>query len=330
MSINKITLFNSVCILILLIILYIHNSTTILRRMYAEYFSDTNNLRVYFHSFWPDFPPLTRQFFCEILSHIYNAPVIEGDYNNSNILMESVFGGSVLKDKPWKHTYLYSGESYLRDNHADYTCILSGESDTFSPNNVAVPLYSILLHALNSTNDTRLNTDVAPHMPKKDVVVIISNGGAGVRNTFVDELDKHFQVTYAGRYKNNTGGPLAAAYGTQEFADYVSQFKFVITMENSEQDTYITEKIFHGIHSHTIPVYWGAPRVTEYINPARFIHMKSIDDILPTIEKMKALASDERAWQAMVSAPWESPNGVQPTPENIAKKVLRKLPQLRN
>lgn len=330
MTYNKITIFNIVFILILLCMLYIHKIIAVLRTTYVEYFSESQQLRVYFHSFWPDFPQLTRQFFCETLSHIYNTPVIEGDYNNSDILLESVFGGSVLKEKSWKHTYLFSGESYLRENHADYTCIMSGESDTFSPNNVAVPLYSILLHALNSTNDTKLNNDTAPPMPKKDVVVIISNGGAGVRNTFVDELDKHFQVTYAGRYKNNTGGPLTAMYGTKEFADYVSQFKFVVTMENSEQDTYITEKIFHGIHSHTIPVYWGAPRVAEYINPARFIHMKSIDDILPTIEKMKSLASDTRAWHTMVSAPWESPNGVQPTPENIAKKILHKLPSLSN
>ncbi len=308
-----------ICVSILLLLYVLYAS-------YIEPFTSETPLRVYFHSFWPDFPKTTRDFFCEILTGIYNKPVVEGDFNNSELLIESVFGGTVTKDKTWKHTYLFSGESYLRDNHKDYDCIMSGESDVFSSNNVAVPLYAILIHALKSTLQSK--PDITPNMPNKDVVVIISNPGGGVRNAFIDELDKHFQVTYAGRYKNNTGGPLEAAYGTEEFAKYVSQFKFVITMENSEQDTYITEKIFHGIHSNTIPVYWGAPRIAEYINPARFIHMKSIDDIIPTIEKMKHIASSEEEWKAIVSAPWETPNKDQPTPEVIAKKIKKKIPQL--
>jgi hypothetical protein len=312
----------TICVVIICICLYYLYK---FRSYYERYESEP--LRVYFNSFWSNFTPKMKQYFFDILSHIYNRPIVEGGFDDSELLMESVFGGTRVHDKTWKHTYMFSGEPHVRDNYKDYTCVISGEADEFSPNNVGIPFYSTLLYESDHAFKNTLSTP--PALPQKDVVVIISNAGGGVRNTFIDELDKHFQVTYAGRYKNNIGGPLEAGYGSEEFCRYISQFKFVITMENTEKDSYITEKIFHGIHSHTIPVYWGSPRVTEYINPARFIHMKSIDDILPTIEKMKSIAASESTWQSMVMAPWEAPNGhPQPTPENIANKIKSKLSQL--
>jgi hypothetical protein len=321
MTIN-ITIIKLLIFIICICILYLF----VFKRLLRERYEDAP-LRVYFNSFWANFTPKIKQYFFDILSHIYNRPVIEGGFDESELLMESVFGGTRMHDKSWKHTYMFSGEPHIRDNYKDYTCVISGEADTFSPNNVAVPFYSTLLY--ESVHRFKTAPTSPPPMPQKDVVVIISNAGGSVRNAFIEELDKHFQVTYAGRYKNNIGGPLEAGYGTEEFAKYISQFKYVISMENSEKDSYITEKIFHGIHSHTIPVYWGAPNVTNYINPKRFIHMKSIDDILPTIEKMKSIASSETEWQSMVMEPWEAPNGEpQPTPENIAKKIKHKLPQL--
>ena len=39
-------------------------------------------------------------------------------------------------------------------------------------------------------------------------------------------------VTYAGRYKNNIGGLLPWDYNKPEFKNFISQFKFVISMEN--------------------------------------------------------------------------------------------------
>ena len=72
-------------------------------------------------------------------------------------------------------------------------------------------------------------------------------------------------ITYAGRYKNNIGIACPAPYNTKEFSDFVSKFKFVISMENSREDTYITEKVIHGLRAKTIPVYWGSTRVNQYI-----------------------------------------------------------------
>ena len=77
-------------------------------------------------------------------------------------------------------------------------------------------------------------------------------------------------VTYAGRYKNNIGGLLIWDYNKPEFHNYVSQFKFIISMENTRYETGITEKITHGMLAQTIPIYWGSPRVNDYFNKDRF------------------------------------------------------------
>ena len=37
--------------------------------------------------------------------------------------------------------------------------------------------------------------------------------------------------------------------------------KFIISMENSIGDTYITEKVLHGLLADTIPIYWGTNNI---------------------------------------------------------------------
>jgi hypothetical protein len=46
-------------------------------------------------------------------------------------------------------------------------------------------------------------------------------------------------------------------------------------MENSQGDYYITEKIYNALRAGVIPIYWGSPKVDEFFNPARFIHLKN-------------------------------------------------------
>ncbi len=285
-----------------------------------EYYTDP--LKVHFNAFWGGFnDSKVKQYFLEILSQVYGQPIIEGNQDDSQILMESVFGDTKAHLKKWKHTYQYSGEPEIRPNSTDYSVILSGFETGQPHNNIAIPYYGSVLYEIEHIPDTT----TPRNMPTKDVVCIISNPGGGVRNTFLNELDKHFQVTYAGKYKNNIGGPLPHSYLTREFIDYISQFKFVIAMENNERDSYITEKILHGFRAGIIPVYWGAKRTGDFINEDRIIHLKSADHIDSVIARMKAIAASETEWQAVVSKPWKAKRKPQPTPEYVAKRIREYL-----
>lgn len=295
------------------------------RAAHEQFTASSAPLKVYLNGFWDGIHERgTVRYFTDILTAVYGRPVTEGSKEESELLLESLLGKSVAADKKWMHTYHYTGEPDIRADGTDkYSIVLSGNPNGSPSNNVATPYYASFLYEIPALPDKPAS---APRpMPTKDVVCIISNPRGGVRNALLDELDKHFQVTYAGKYKNNTGGPMPHLYLTPEFVDYISQFKFVISMENSEHDCYITEKIFHGIRAGTVPVYWGAPRVTDYINKDRFIRITDEASIPAAIRKMKELAANGQAWQAMVAQPWRAPGQPQPTPEETAKEIRRRL-----
>ena len=49
-------------------------------------------------------------------------------------------------------------------------------------------------------------------------------------------------ITYAGRYKNNIGKLIPWDYNNANFINYISQFKFIISMENTRYDTELQKK----------------------------------------------------------------------------------------
>ena len=53
--------------------------------------------------------------------------------------------------------------------------------------------------------------------------------------------------------------------------DCYKPFKFAIAMENKGERGYISEKIFSALLGDTVPVYFGSPDVTDFINPERIV-----------------------------------------------------------
>ncbi len=61
--------------------------------------------------------------------------------------------------------------------------------------------------------------------------------------------------------------------------DLLSRYKFCICYENiADQPGYITEKIFNAFAAGCVPVYWGAPNVTDYIPKDCFIDRRAFAD----------------------------------------------------
>ena len=63
-------------------------------------------------------------------------------------------------------------------------------------------------------------------------------------------------------------------------------------MENSENDTYITEKVLHGLLGNTIPVYWGSKRIYDYIKNKTYFMFENdnnntIDDLINKMLNIK-------------------------------------------
>jgi hypothetical protein len=262
-------------------------------------------MKIYCNGFWSGFiektNPVHCDFFIELCNRIWNTKCELGDKEDSDILLESIFSPSCLKDRSWKYSILFSGESRIYSNTSDYTLVLYGQRN--HDNSINCPLFIPYIYCNNliSSLDNPISRST---IAQNKVLAIISNPGGDMRNTVLHALETQgIEIVYAGNYKNNIGGPLKAQYNTNEFLDYVSQFKFILTMENSREDTYITEKICHGMLADIVPIYWGSKRVCDYFNPERFINIDSTNDIPKLIKTIQSCFNNESEWNAMVAKP---------------------------
>jgi hypothetical protein len=265
-------------------------------------------MKIFFNGWFSGFldktnPGLHVGFFLKLFERIYYEKCEIGDLNNSIILCEFdmlISSKSLYNFKKWKHTYLFSGESKLLCNKANYDVVLWGERNY--KNVVNVPLFIPYIYT-NNFLDKLENKETITNIPPNDICVIISNSGGINRNLFLNELDKHFSVTYAGNYKNNIGGNIHYQYNSPEFINFVSKYKFIVSMENNREDTYITEKIIHGLLANTIPIYWGSTRVEDYINKDRFLNLKNenINEINIVIQQIKEIKNNPENFLQMVN-----------------------------
>ena len=283
-------------------------------------------LYVLFQGFWSGFHertnPVHEGFFLDLFKQVYNCDIQVGDITNATILIENTQVEQSLRlVKLWLHTYLFSGESYLRTDASEYTCVLYGQRT--HANRVNVPLFVPYLHCQGLLQDFR--SPPVTTVPSKQVLAIISNPHGHFRNSVCDAMEQNgIQVTYAGNYRNNIGGSFVAQYNTPEFRDYVRQFKFILSMENSEEDTYITEKITHGLVANSIPIYWGSKQVGNYFNRQRFLEIRDIGDIQKTVDIIKTMTDEE--WLRRVNEkPFAEPYTIQTIGQQI-RNLLKPSP----
>lgn len=72
-------------------------------------------------------------------------------------------------------------------------------------------------------------------------------------------------------------------------ADAFSKSKYAIVFENNTGYGYISEKIFDAFFMGTVPIYWGAPDITDYIPKRCFINFnnfKSFDELYNYLNNM--------------------------------------------
>jgi hypothetical protein len=142
------------------------------------------------------------------------------------------------------------------------------------------------------------------NVPRKNVCAIISNSNCPYRNYFLDKLAQKTQIDYAGKFRNNVPR-IPGAYNSKEIFEFYSSYKFVICMENTKQETYITEKIVNGFLAQTIPIYWGSDRIGDYFNLERFINIPNLESniIDETINKICFICNNPDEYLNIVNKP---------------------------
>lgn len=120
-----------------------------------------------------------------------------------------------------------------------------------------------------------------------------------MRETLFRELEKYKDVVSPGRYLNNYG---TNGCSWKEKRDFLNQSKFTIAGDSIAYPGFFTEKIIQPFEHHSIPIYFGNPRINEDINERAFVWCKSTseEDIKATIEQVKYLDTHDDAYIEML------------------------------
>lgn len=91
-----------------------------------------------------------------------------------------------------------------------------------------------------------------------------------------------------------------SCYHSIELLNIFNSYKFILTIENSYDDRYITEKIFNCFFSKSIPIYKGSPIIKNFINEESFIDLN--DNIENNIKLITSLNNNESLYNNYINS----------------------------
>ncbi len=104
----------------------------------------------------------------------------------------------------------------------------------------------------------------------------------------------------------------------------MKQYKFAICYENARDiPGYITEKIFDCFFSGCIPVYWGAPNITDYIPEETFVDRRNFTGYPELFEYLETMSPQEyRQYLDAIQSYVNGPDIYPFSAESFAETVL--------
>ena len=151
--------------------------------------------------------------------------------------------------------------------------------------------YEVGYYSTGRLNSSHLN--VPDWTTKKDISFVYSNPNPKHRNNYYDVFSEYFKINSGGKHLNNIG------HTVDDKIDFQKQHAYDLSIENSFEYGYTTEKLLQPIVAQTIPIYWGF--IPKHINPARYI--QAAPDPHETIRYVKYLNNNPHIAQEIIQQP---------------------------
>lgn len=225
-------------------------------------------LKVWYTDFWKGWDPYNNWISKLLLKGIDF--VIDP---NPDLLIHSCYGKQHIKYKCKKISWIPEN---VRPNF-NASDLVFGFDFLEHPNYMRFPLYAlqyvILLYESGAEDQyaTYLTRQKLKPQHQKFCAFVYGNATVGVnqwgnyqdgvekRLRMFHSLNKIKEVDSVGSALNNQG---VQVQGKQKI-DYIRNCKFTFAIENSSYPGYVTEKIIEPMFAHSIPIYWGSPRIKE-------------------------------------------------------------------
>lgn len=250
-------------------------------------------IKINFVDFWSGFDT-TNNYFYNLLIQKYKVIIDK----NPDLLFYSCFGEEYLKYNCTR--IFYTGENIRADFLA---CDFAFTFDySRRKNHFRLPLYSLYIDHHNmlgelQTITTREEAYSIWRAKTKFCCMVVSNPNCSERITFFQNLSKVRHIDSGGAVLNNIGGRV------EDKAEFIKDYKFVISFENYAQDGYTTEKIMEPIFKDCIPIYWGNKLVDKDFNSKRFIDYSKFETEKELIDKLLEIDQNEELAVDMLMQP---------------------------
>lgn len=271
-------------------------------------------LRIGFINMWDKFNP-TANFIIDMLKYYTTTINIKSDNYMEDSVYDIIIAGPFGKipDTIIVPIVFYSGENTLPLN--DNRVILNlGHSPT-GHNAIRLPHWVSCINWFN-TNQTGRNPIQLPiewavksQMIDKSqfTAFIVSNPCNTVRNKAFEKLSQYKPVHSGGRLYNNIGDELftkigGGGGGEQKKVEWMRNYKFAITYENSAGNGYVTEKLLHAKMAGCIPIYWGDSKwaETDFVEGS-FIDCSKYPEKI--VDCVKYIDENEELYKKMAAIP---------------------------
>ena len=129
---------------------------------------------------------------------------------------------------------------------------------------------------------------------------------SAVRRAFCKLLMRYRHVDCPARSLNNTlPAPLIGKtrYPVKDKISVLKDYKFTIAFENQSDPGYVTDKIIHPLAVGSIPIYWGSPKIANYLNPEAFINCHDYQNFDQVVERVIEIDNDPDLYARYIQAP---------------------------
>ena len=255
------------------------------------------SIKVKFINQWnPGNSPVQGSILGQILSRDYNLII---DNENPDYVLTQAFRRESLGEYNDKVVIFETGEAVVPDfNLIDYAI---GYDDIFFSDRY----FQFPYHFYNWQEDG-IEGGKPVFGELKFCNFIYSNEKAHpLRDQFYHFLSNYKKIDSYGRHLNNMEiPPTRAEENWQQIKKGIqSKYKFTIAFENACHDGYTTEKICDAFLARTVPIYFGDLSVDRLFNIDSFIWIKSSEDFMPALKKIKAIECSEELFNEILSRP---------------------------
>jgi len=245
-------------------------------------------IKIKFGDFWDGFNK-EENYFIKLLKKRFEVELSE----NPDLLIFTHAYGKKQQFFEYKCHRLFLGWENVRADWriADY--VMDSDYYLNNPRHFRFPIWASW--NLNLLTNPKPEIDLEK---KKFASMVVSNGNAKERIEFFNLLSKYKKVDSGGRFLNNVGGPV------KNKLDFIREYKFVISFENSNYPGYTTEKIIEPMITGAVPIYWGNIKINEDFNEKSFVNVLNFKSFHEAVDYIVELDKNDQKYKELYAEPW--------------------------